>query len=138
MSRNQRDELEQLANRAHQMMNKLWQWHVGDFLPDESWTPQVNVYQFERRLEVCVDLAGLEPSKIDVHIEPGRLIIRGVRPAPDPRRSPDEPMRLDAMEIDHGAFSRVLRVPDQVDLARVESQYLGGFLWIRMPFRDPG
>ena len=138
MSRNQRDELEQLANRAHQMMNKLWQWHAGDFLPDESWTPQVNVYQFERRLEVCVDLAGLEPSKIDVHIEPGRLVIRGVRPTPDPRRNPDEPMRLDAMEIDHGAFSRVLRVPDQVDIARVESQYLSGFLWIRMPFRDQG
>jgi len=125
MKRNQRDELEQLASQAHQVMNKLWQWHVGDFLPDESWTPQVNVYQFERRLEVCVDLAGLEPSKV------------GVRPAPDPRKSPDEPMRLDAMEIDHGTFCRILRVPEQVDLTRVESQYLAGFLWVRMPYREP-
>ena len=133
-----RDEIDQVAGQISQMMNKLWQWHTGDFCPVEAWSPAINVYRFERRIEICMDLAGLNQSQIHVHLEPGALVIRGTRHSPEPRRVPGEPMRIDAMEIDHGNFCRTIRLPVQVDLGRIESNYDNGLLWIRLSLRAPG
>src|SRR5688500_7361492 len=98
----QRDPFDQLAGQLNEMISRLWQWHGGDFCPVESWSPSINVYRLERRIEVCVDLSGVEKPELDVRVEPGRLVIRGVRRAPEPRRSGEESMRILTMEIDHG------------------------------------
>lgn len=133
-----RDEIEQVSEQLSQIVNKLWQWHESSFCPVDSWSPPINMYKLDRRYEVCVDLAGLQPKSIDVRVEPGTLTIRGVRHAPEPVRLPSEPMRILAMEIDHGAFCRQIPLPDQIDLTRVESEYTQGFLWIRLPMRQHG
>lgn len=134
----QRDPFDQLTGQLNDMISRLWQWHAGDFCPVDSWSPQINVYRLERRIEVCVDLAGVQREEIEVHVEPGRLVMRGVRRAPEPRRSPDEPMRILSMEVHHGAFCRTIGLPDKVDLSRVESEYVNGWLWVRLPLRDAG
>ncbi|MCC6579066.1 MAG: Hsp20/alpha crystallin family protein [Phycisphaeraceae bacterium] len=132
------DDFDEMSVQVSQMIGKLWQWHYGDFSPKDSWSPTINVYRLPRRLAVCVDLAGLDKQTIDVRVETGKLAIRGVRPAPDPPRSPEEPMRILTMEIDHGPFRREIKLPEQVDLSRVESHYDGGLLWIYLPLRNPG
>lgn len=47
-------------------------------------------------------------------------------------------MRILTMEIDHGSFRRVIKLPERVDLARIESEYKNGLLWVRLPLRDAG
>ena len=105
------------------------------FCPVDSWTPLVNLYQLDDRIEVCVDLAGVDPKKIDVQIEPGRLIISGERGTPEPPREDGETIRIVAMEIDHGQFCRTVALPDVVDIRRAESEYKSGLLWVRLPLR---
>ena len=105
----------------------------GQFSGRDAWSPAINVYQRADRLEVCVDLAGVDRQKVEVHVEPGRLTIQGVRPAPDPPDHEGQPMRIVSMEIDHGSFKRVLSIPGSVDLSRVESQYREGLLWVVLP-----
>lgn len=106
------------------------------FSAAEAWAPAVNVYQLKGRLEICVDLAGIERDAIDVRVEPGRVSIRGVRPAPDPPAYQDEtPLRILSMEIDYGPFCRTITIPDHVDLNRVESAYREGMLWITLPLK---
>ena len=104
----------------------------------EAWAPAVNVYQLPGRLQVCVELAGVEPDQIDVRVEPGLLRITGARPAPDPR--PEEraggPMRILDMEIDAGMFQREVRLPADVDLSRVESRYEQGLLHVTLPMLE--
>lgn len=131
------DEFDQVTNQISQMMNKLWQWHTGEFCPVDTWSPAINSYRLERRIVICVDLAGIDRKHVEVRVEPGQLTIRGVRHPPEPRFSPGELLRIDSMEIDHGRFCRMLRLPDQVDLLRVESEYVDGLLWIRLPLREP-
>ncbi len=81
----------------------------------------------------------MDKQKIDVHVEPGRLTIRGEREAPQPPT--DEPagrssaVRIVMMEIDHGPFCRQITLPEQADLARVESRYDRGMLWVHIPLR---
>ncbi len=63
MGNTTRDEFDQVTGQISQMMNKLWQWHTGDFCPVDAWTPAINVYRYERRIEICMDLAGLRKRR---------------------------------------------------------------------------
>jgi HSP20 family protein len=94
----------------------------------------MNVYQMPDRVELCLDLAGVDKRTIEVRVEPGRLLIRGYRHAPQPHREGPEGMRLLRMEIDHGSFGRAMSIPEAVDLSKVESEYRDGILWVRLPF----
>lgn len=131
-------DFDQIVGEMSVTMGKLWQWQFGDFAAGDSWAPSINMYRLHRRLEVCVDLAGIDKRSIEVRVEPGRLIIRGFRASPEPQDGQDQPMRILCMEIDHGPFARTIPLPEQVDLSRVNSNYEHGWLWIRLPFRDPG
>lgn len=119
----------------------------SQFSQTQAWSPAVNIYQVGKQLHICVDLAGIDRDKIDVRIEPGRLTVSGVRHAPEPkpavpataaphappRPQPDTDMKIHSMEIDYGAFRRVIQVPQQIKLESVRSEYRQGLLWITLP-----
>jgi HSP20 family protein len=107
--------------------------NFGGFSPTEAWSPAVNVYRLGHLLEICVDLAGVHRQQVQVQVEPGRLLIRGIRHAPDPPERGDEPMRIVSMEIDYGPFCRAIAIPDDVQIRQVESEYRDGMLWVRLP-----
>ena len=134
----QRDEFEQAANQMQRLVSQVWQRQFGEFCPVDSWSPPVNLYQVDRRLEVCVDIAGMQARDLDVRVEPGRLLIRGFRAAPEPPRREGEPMQIIAMEIDYGQFCRVVNLPREVDLMKVTTEYRDGLLWVRLPLREEG
>ena len=134
----QHDDFAQIVGQIRVTMDELWQWHTADFCPAESWAPRINMYRVKQTLQVCVDLAGVDRERIDLRIEPGKLLISGVRIAPEPARGANDRMRILAMEIDHGQFCRSIALPDHVELARVTSKYDQGFLWIHLPLRVPG
>jgi len=131
-------EFDGFSDQGMSTMNGLWHWHGGDFSPRDSWAPSINVYRLTTRFEVCVDLAGVPKHTIDVRVDPGRLVIRGVREAPAPECEDADRLRILSMEIDHGPFCRVIVLPDHVDLGRVQSRYDNGMLWVTLPLRDPG
>ncbi len=109
----------------------------SQFSQAQAWSPAVNIYQVGKQLHICVDLAGIDRDKIDVRIEPGRLTVSGVRHAPEPKLAapiqPDTDMKIHSMEIDYGAFCRVIQVPQRVNLDNVRSEYRQGLLWITLP-----
>lgn len=131
-------DFDQIVGEMSSAMGKLWQWQFGDFSAGDCWSPDVNVYKLARRIEVCVDLAGINKRSLEIRVEPGKLIIRGFRAAPEPPEAKGESMRILCMEIDHGPFTRVIPLPDQIVLAKIESTYELGWLWVRMPLREPG
>ncbi len=123
------------AEQVLHMAASLWQWHYGDFSPTDSWSPAINVYRLGAAMCVCVDLAGVDRATIDVRVQLGRLTVRGFRQAPEPPVPGDQPLRIVSMEIDHGPFCRVINLPEQVELHKVESRYQDGLLWIDLPLR---
>ena len=40
-----------------------------------------------------------------------------------------------AMEIDHGAFERQIKLPSTVDRTRVKAEQKNGLLWVHLPLR---
>jgi HSP20 family protein len=101
-----------------------------------TWQPAINAYRCDKCIRVCVDLAGVEPSGIDLTVESERLIIRGVRDVPEPTRAEGRAVQLLAMEIDYGPFEREVRLPALVDIEKVLAEQRIGFLWISLPLKS--
>lgn len=97
------------------------------------WEPAVNAYRCDGSIQICIDLAGVNRSEIDLKIESQRLILQGTREVPEPD---DCALQTIAMEIDYGPFLRVLALPDDVDAARTRAEQRNGFLWIHLPLRQ--
>ena len=128
------------------MMEQLTKGYYN-FLPSESWTPNVNLYETETDYHVCVDLSGVEKDKIDITWVEQRLMIRGQRfvpqcpghqhPSPAAPSAPTDPeqgrMRVHLMEIDHGAFAREVELPPNVNKDHIAARYVDGMLWIDLP-----
>jgi HSP20 family protein len=111
-----------------------------NFRPNDTWAPNVNLYETDDTYLVCVDLAGVDKETISPEVSDGRLTIRGTRSVPaydDHEPSPAErgKLRVHVMEIDHGAFYREVEIPDAVDQDKIAAHYRNGMLWIELPKR---
>ena len=103
-------------------------------LPDAP-KPAINAYLCARCIRICVDLAGVKESEIDLRIQPGLLTVRGARELPEPDCTNDSSMQVLAMEIDHGRFEREIKLPLSVEEEQVTAEQRNGILWINLPLR---
>src|SRR5476651_1672928 len=78
------------ASSSPRFIEQLHSKGYFGFLPNEQWTPNVNLYEIEFSYLVCVDLAGVDKDKIDLEIVEGRLTIRGKRAVPIPPEAVQE------------------------------------------------
>ena len=105
------------------------------YTPSRAWHPAINIYEDPSAYCVVVDLAGIQTEEVDLRVESGRLILSGQRATPEPRMSQGR-VRMQLMEIDHGAFSRTLNLPQDADPDSISASYKAGFLRILLPKKD--
>lgn len=94
-----------------------------------SWQPFLNVCETDDAIVVIIELAGVDPSMIDVHVEANLLRIHGMRQMALPKGM----RRIDRMEITSGPFQIELPFNRPVDPAHTESRYYQGLLEIVLP-----
>ena len=126
------------TRQAGKLMESVTQGYYGFAQQDQTWAPDVNLYETETAYRVCVDLAGVEKDKIELAVAEQMLTVRGERPVP---RSPAASgrgaarVRVHRMEIDHGPFAREVELPADVDHEAITATYRNGLLWIELPKR---
>src|SRR5882762_6383708 len=101
-----------------------------------AWEPAINAYRCKSCIRICVDLAGVERSRIDLTVEPLRVVIRGSRDVPEPTHAEGRAMQLLAMEIDYGPFEREVQLPAEVEIEEVHAEQRNGLLWIYVPLKS--
>ena len=97
-----------------------------------TWRPAINAFRCEQAVSICVDLAGIDKSHIDLRVEPRRLTLRGSREAPEPA---DQAVQMLALEIDYGPFERQVELPAEVDVEEARAEQENGLLWIYLPLK---
>ena len=97
------------------------------------WRPAINAYRCENCIRICVDLAGVDRSHIDLTVRERRLSIRGVRDVPEPKENDHRVVQTIAMKIDYGPFQRELELPEEVDVRKIHADSHNGLLWIHLP-----
>jgi HSP20 family protein len=127
------DEFSGLIRQMNQLVDStLGRQFFGGFSPTDAWRPSVNLYESEAAFLVCVDLAGMEQSQIEVQVDKGHLVVRGRRQSPVPPEG-EKAIAVHLMEIDHGTFCRTLEIPASVAEKKIAATYTQGMLWITLP-----
>jgi HSP20 family protein len=101
-----------------------------------AWEPAINAYRCEKCIRICVDLAGVDRSVIDLTVEPRRVVIRGTRELPEPTNAEGQAVQLLAMEIDYGPFMREVQLPVEVEIDEAHAEQRNGLLWISLPLKE--
>ena len=94
-----------LHGALQDLTSELTRLQFSRFAP-QAWEPAINAYRCETCIRICVDLAGVDRSQIDLIVEPQRVSIRGSRELPEPSHDEGRAVRLLAMEIYYGPFER--------------------------------
>ena len=96
------------------------------------WVPPTDVYETEDMIVALVELAGVRQSDFSVSLFERRLIISGVRTDRGPARR-----AYHQMEVPFGEFRTEVELPVQVDAAKVDADYVDGFLRVMLPKVKP-
>jgi HSP20 family protein len=98
--------------------------------------PVLNVGTTPTSVEVQALAPGLDPSKLEITVDRGLLVIAGERQSELPQQGERERASVYANERFTGRFRRVVSLPEDADPARVEANYRDGVLRISVAKRE--
>jgi HSP20 family protein len=94
-----------------------------------SGMPAVDFTETEESYKVVAELPGMDEKNIEVKISNGMLTIRGEKQEEKEEEKQDYYVR----ERNFGSFERTFRVPDGVDLDKVDASFKKGVLTVTLP-----
>ena len=101
-----------------------------------KWQPAINAFRCENEVKICVELAGVAKSEIDLMVESRRVVIRGTRVLPEPPDGDNCALQVLALEIDYGPFEREVILPAEVNVEQASAEQENGLLWIHLPLKQ--
>ena len=119
----------------HEMSSQLAAAGLPQFAP-APWQPAINAYRCEECVRICVELAGVDNSAIDLTVQERHVSIRGIRDVPEPSDTEGRAVQTIAMEIDYGPFHRELHLPTDINIDEVHADQRNGMLWIYLPLKQ--
>ncbi len=107
-------------------------------LAPQTWQPAINAFRCEAAIRICVDLAGVDKSHVDLTVEPRRVVVRGARIPPEPEKHHGRALQTLALEIDYGPFEREVNLPAdaEINIEEARAEQENGLLWIILPLKS--
>ena len=100
-------------------------WKIQQHSP--QWRPPTDVFETEEAFIVVVEVVGMRGTEIAVMLENKVLTVHGNRPEKADFKA------FHQMEIAHGEFETIVRLPKSIDIKATEAVYSDGFLRITLP-----
>ena len=91
--------------------------------------PKMDVADLKDKIEVKVELPGMEKDEVTLTCENGILTVSGKRKQETEEKSKDYYMK----EISSGSFSRSVRLPENIDESKIEAEFKNGVLTVMIP-----
>ena len=97
-----------------------------------DWVPAVDIKEEDNRFLISADIPGVDPDKIEVHMDNGVLSIKGERH----EEHKDEKEGYKRIERSFGSFQRRFTLPDTADAEGITAKSRHGTLEISIPKRE--
>src|SRR4030095_1704965 len=98
-----------------------------------AWVPAVDIYSSsEHKLVLKAELPDMKEDEFEVTVEDHTLTLRGEKKL-DTEVSEEHFHRI---ERSYGTFARTFALPPTVDAGKVNAEYKGGVLTVRLPLRE--
>ena len=123
-----------LLNLQHEM-NRLCEEFFGrELLPEPfrgmgKWRPAVDVMESDDAVTVKVELPGMKPGDIEIHLSGDMLSIKGEKK--EEKETQDK--EVHRVERSYGSFERVVRLPAVVKSGEAEATFKNGVLTVELP-----
>jgi HSP20 family protein len=113
------------------LLARMWgehdgSWWTGDF------SPSLDLAETDNAFEIRLDIPGLESKDIDIEVSGNIVTIRGERK----EEKEEKGKSFRRVERRHGAFSRTLTLPSNVNSDEAAAAYLNGVLTLTLPKRE--
>lgn len=97
-----------------------------------DWALAADVYNKDKNIVVKINLAGVDPDKIDISVTADSVKVSGVAEEEEVIDNDEYFMK----EIRRGSFERIIKLPMRVEMDRAEADYKKGILKITIPKRE--
>ena len=98
------------------------------FRPHSRFTPPADVIEFEDRLAVMMEIAGMKTSDFNISLMNNHVVISGTRERPTLQGA-----AYHQVEIGYGDFRVEIALPWSVDQDGVSANYRDGYLHVELP-----
>lgn len=95
----------------------------------ETLVPAMDLTENGSSYSVSLELPGIDPSRVEVKLAHGSLVISGEKE----EETKEEGEDYHVSERRWGSFRRMVRLPDLVDRERIEASYANGVLKVTLP-----
>jgi HSP20 family protein len=127
--------LGEMHSRLQKTMDEMFrQFNPMLVLPEQTWRPQMDIYETPEEIIVVGELSGVLKEDLVVELDQGAVKV-SARRREIPRVAG---MRYHLAEIPYGSFERILLLPVPIDPDKVTASYTNGQLRITMGKRGPG
>lgn len=126
-------DFEMMEDRMRRLMENMFgHWSGSSPAVAPKFQPAADIYETPQALIIRMELAGLTKADISLTLHRQELIVSGRRRFPQA-----EPVqRFHRLEIEYGSFERRFQLPKVIDESRVEAEYTGGILSIKLLWRQ--
>ena len=97
-----------------------------------TWIPAVDIYEYDDRFELYLDVPGVNPNDVELTLENGVLALSGKRLPQGNGKQGDGPIYR-RVERGQGPFYRRFVLPDTADSERVNASSSNGVLVVSIP-----
>lgn len=120
-------EIENLHTRMNQLMAS---WPDGEeAMTVSDWSPLVDIIEQNGEYLLKVEVPEVKKEDLKVRVEDGTLQITGERKS----EKEEKGRRFHRLERSYGSFERSFSLPEDVDAARVTSDFRDGILHVHLP-----
>jgi len=106
----------------HERINRL------STMDAPGWMPPVDLYEAADRYVITAELPGLSREDVQIHVQDGKLFLRGQRPAGAAACE-----QYHRVERGHGQFSRTFALPQAVNVEAIDADLRDGILTVSIP-----
>lgn len=123
-----------LVQQLQNELNRVFERRYADTaesgaVATSDWVPPVDIREEKNRFVILADLPGVDPAKIEIHMDKGVLSIRGERPADEA----DVHAQTKRAERPRGTFYRRFSLPESADAERITAASRNGVLEVTIP-----
>lgn len=99
--------------------------------PPSLWRPPTDLYETNENVVILIEIAGMDPDKIQVEFSDKVLRVSG--------RRDDLHLRAacHCLEVQYGIFASEVYLPGAYDVNAIDAEYKDGFLTIILPKAKP-
>jgi HSP20 family protein len=96
-----------------------------------QWVPAMNVTEAADGFVVTLDVPGLKSDAFDIEFKEGVLTVSGERPFAE-----SDDVKRHRSERKFGTFKRTVSLNEDIDIEKLDAEYLDGVLTISLPKRE--